>query len=181
MEDFIKLMIFEIIYNKLNLGNIENKFKNAKIQGKIIENPDNYPVISQYFFLLNDINFDNLSLDEKKKLEFFFNSLKSGNDKIKQSLCEFLELNLKKLLMMDDVVDFLYYGIVSDEYMGKIDEIILAFHYIEFDEKNSLTDEQFALITEEINRLENETAPNKGLKIKVMKYNEAPVVMKSEF
>lgn len=175
MENRLKLILFEIIYNKLGLKEIEDCFVYNNIKGKKINNYDKYPILSKYFFLMNDVNLDCLFDIEKEELSKYYNLYCQGDETGKKRLYEFLESNALKLLLPKTDEKYLYWGYTSFEYMAPSDAIVLGFHYIAFD--NSTMEEydmSEKFINNKLNYIQKELAENFGHKVAVIKYDDVP-------
>ena len=58
-------MLLKIIYEKLGLSEIEDEMKSMGIVSKEIANPDGLLLVSEYFFLKNDVILSRLSEAEE--------------------------------------------------------------------------------------------------------------------
>ena len=169
MENQIKQLLFKIIYNKLNLQEIEEDFIKSNIPQKKINNPNNEEIISQYFFLRNDLYLDRLSLEEKT---FIVSKMNSINENDKKELNEFLENNLLKLLLPETDKTYIYWDGSDDEHLAPSDAIVIAFHTIEF--LNGIDESRNMYINKKLNYIQDVLGPQNNLKVAIIKYNEVP-------
>ena len=169
MESEIKRLLFEIIYDKLNLKDIEEDFNNNKIPKKDIINKKNEKIISNYFFLRNDVNLDELTKEETIYLLSKMNQ-KSDTKELK----DFLEQNMLRLLLPKTNEKYIYWDINDDEHLAPSDAIVIAFHTIEFLE--GIDEVRNAYICEKLNYIQDVLGPQANIKVAVLKYNEVPTI-----
>ncbi len=172
MNDMIKICLTEILYHDLGLNRIEDILKNKRIPHKTIQNPNNYPLVSKYFFLLNDVHFENLTPEEKKQLDMYYNRFLQGGELEKTELYQFLNDKKMQLLLKKDKDDYTYYGPISPYYCAKNDTIVFSFDFIEFDDENPVSDEDYQLISDMLGKIENEFGPQSNIKVKFIESNE---------
>ena len=111
MLDDIKLILNKIIYDELGLNTVEEQLVKKGIKNKNIYNPDGKELASKYFFLLNDIHYDNLLDGEKRTLEDLYNKSLKDNKQAKEDLYKFLNQVKLKLLIPNTKVKYEYFGI----------------------------------------------------------------------
>jgi len=169
----ITMLYNQLICNELQLNKIDEEIKQKGIKPKQIENPDNYFIASNYFFLINHIYLDRLNEEEKIKLETCISEYKKGNKQYNQELYSFLKQNMLKLLLPETNERYMYYGGTGFEYMAPSDSIVLGFHYIRFEE--GFIEEQDEIkerfINDKLNYIQEQLGPNKNMKVAVIKYD----------
>ena len=173
MDNKIRNILNDIMYTDLNLIKVEERIKKAGIPKK--SKDDSYPQTSDYFTLINDIHFENLSEDEKKELDNYYNDYLNKHEGAKQKLAEFLKNNKYKLLIPEDKEGITFYGPPAPNYSAPNDAIVFGFHFIEFDDENPLSDEQYEFICDQLNYIESELSKQNNVKISVIEYNEMPL------
>lgn len=169
MENILKMMLFEIIYNELNLNEIDKTLLAQHVPCKKMNNHGKYPILSRYFVLVNDVTLNRLTEEEKSTLINYMENI--NNPSVKKQTYDFLRKNKLKLLLPETTEPYLYWGPTSFEYMAPSDAIVLGFHYIEFDsETHSLEKEE--MIQKCLNNIQEERSESVGYKVSVIKYNE---------
>ena len=131
MEEKIKIILNKIIYDKLNLYEIEKKFDSNGIKRKITESENNNESMSNFFFIMNDVYLNRLTVQE---LEYITNSIKQldfSKLQISKELCDFLLSIINKLLLPETSEKYLYWGNRNYEYMAPSVSIVLSFHISE--------------------------------------------------
>lgn len=163
MKEELKLIIFNIIYNNLGLKDLENNIVKNEIKCKNIKNPNNYPMVSKYFFLLNDVHLENLEPNELEELTRHYNEFMKDNKNYNE-LCNFLIKNIKKILFENQTTGYVNYGAAQQS--APSDALVLAFHYndLETDEEK----ENF--IIDILNYIQFEASKKIKMKIAVLKY-----------
>lgn len=169
MEELIKNKIFEIIYKKLNLQEIEKQLIEAKIPSKKINTTNDFSIISNYFCLQNDINLNNLTKEEQTTLQQL---LEKGAE---SEINAFLERNMLELCLPKIETSYIYWGPNETKHAAPSDALVIAFHYLEF--SPALTLEQKRVIANVANEIQFELAPKINKKIAVIEWNEIPVVI----
>ena len=71
MENYLRLILFQIIYDELNLFKYENKLQELGVKHKKIVG--DIPPVSQYFFLKNSVHLENLTEEENSFLQQHMN------------------------------------------------------------------------------------------------------------
>ncbi len=175
MLDDIKLILNKIIYDELELNTVEEQLVKKGIRNKNIYNPDGKELASKYFFLLNDIHYDNLLDSEKRTLEDLYNKSLKDDKQAKEDLYNFLNQVKLKLLIPNSEVKYEYFGIRDFEHTAPTDAIVLGFHYIRynrenFDDESDRNNEYY--ITDMVNNIQFNLAKNKSLKVAVLTFDE---------
>ncbi len=177
MSDLLKKILNEIVYKDLNLNKIEAKIKEINVLPK--EMDESFSSVSSYFVLLNDIHFENLNLEEKQLLEEYCNGYLTHPDDYRKKLYSFLEENKYRLLIPKDKSGVSFYGVPASNYSATNDSIVFGFHFIEFDDEFPLTDEQYEIICDQLNYIEEELSKRNNVNIAVIEYNEMPLQVRT--
>ena len=173
MKDELKLLLFDIIYDKLGLSVIEKEMEENEIKPKEIDNPSEIPLKSNYFFLKNDVTFDRLTSEEIKELNSYYDDYKLNKQGSKEKLINFLDKNMLKLLLKNTDQEIVYWGPLTEDYMTSSDCIALAMHYIEFDNEKPMSDDQADFLYERMNYIQDVLGPKGNIKAAILMYNEA--------
>lgn len=123
LEDKIRIMYNQILYNKFGFKNAEEQFQKAGIQPKII----NEPTLNKYFFLINPINLNNLDNTLSNKIIKYFNNDQSVSE---EEIISILINHYKEILRYDTTEKLIYCGPINYKYLVPTDSINIAFHYI---------------------------------------------------
>ena len=169
MLDELKLILFRIIYEKLKLDSVEKRFLDYGLKPKqIVSDGMNYKnkFDNKFFFLKSDVHLENLSLEEITLLKKYMSSEKAAD---LEELYHFLENNCLKLLIPKTDKKYLIWEPGDFRYAAPSDSIVLAFHYIEFDD--SYDDNLLFMVSNELNRIQKESV-DLGFKTSVLEYNE---------
>lgn len=172
MESEIKWLLLKIIYEELNLAQVEEKLTNLGIIAKkIVETEEfKYAPISKYFFLKNDIVLDNLSIEEVEKLRNLYNKGIEKNDLINNTeLIEFIKKIKLKLLFPKTNERYIIWDALAPDHMTPSDSIVLAFHYLEF--QDNYPPDIMDDVIDTINSIQ-QLSSKVGYKIAVLMYNE---------
>lgn len=172
METKLKLLLTKILYEKLELKKYEEKLVFSNIEPKTIVNEDNLPVVSKYFFLLNEINFKKLSQEDYTYLNNVILRLENLQKDELDVLYKFLNSKLYDLLLLETDLKYLYWGGTSFEYMAPADAIVFGLHYkvdIQEDEKNISLKQ--SIVTDIANNIQEEAIENKKIKVSVILYD----------
>ena len=174
MVEDIKLILNKIIFNELQLSEIEKKLSEAGIKNKNISNPKHINIPSKYFFLMNEVHFENLSDSDKNTLISLYNKSKSGNEEDKNNLYKFLEKIKLQLLLPKGKMKYIYYDVQDDEHLVPSDSIVLSFHYMRYNDnfKEDVDQQKEEYINNIINYIQYKLAPNNLLKVAIIKYDE---------
>lgn len=182
MEDKYKYMFLRYIYKIANLGAIETKLEEGKVVGNIGSSPE-YPQISKYFSLMNEVDTSKLNIEQKNQFESYFSQ--SLNELCKpdkeDEINKYLMETYKTVLFPDIEAKTLYYGPVNDKYIAPRDAVVLGFNYRKFDipddenfDKN--LEIQDSLICSLLNYIQSQIGPAINMKIAVLKYNELLII-----
>lgn len=162
MNENLKFIIFNNIYNILGLKDIENQIIKIGIKPKNIENPAGVSLISKYFFLLNDVKLENLTENELEYLNHCYTNYQNGDS---SELYTFLNKNIQKLLFTQNQNKYINYG-NSFMQTAPSDSIAIAFHYNNFE----CNDEQENFICDMLNYIQYNLAKKINVKVAVLKY-----------
>lgn len=170
--DKIKYQYMKLLYNLLNISEIDKYFKEKGVNGKDIYDPDNIK-ISDYFFLANNIVLSRLNKDELELLKkYMANDIKyinSSYNSMYDEMNEFLYKNMNKILIPDTEEKYICYGDFSPNNMLPYDCICLYCHYMRYvDESDKIT----SIVYNTINSLQYDLSKNKGIKIAVIPCDE---------
>ena len=72
IKDKLQQMLLEIIFDELGLETIEQSLLKAGIKSKEIYNSNNEKIVSNYFFLCNDVMLENLNVIELNRIKRYF-------------------------------------------------------------------------------------------------------------
>jgi len=169
MNQELKIILFNILYINLDLKKLENQIIQKGIKHKNIENSCNYPIISKYFFLLNDLHLENLDSSELENLNILYNNFKKDNNLYGDELCQFLLKNIQKLLFSVHEKGYLVYG-DKTEYIAPADSIVLAFHYNDYQSESENHEELEDYICDVLNYIQFELSKKINMKIAVLKF-----------
>ena len=172
MEEELKIMLFEILYNKLNLKEIEEYFTKNGVESKEFINDTNLPINSKYFWLLNNVLIENLEDKEKYTMYELYRQFKLGNFFAKRELYYFLEKNMLKLLIPKTEEPYFYWGPKSFQYIAPSDAITLAFHYVEFYEDEIEEERINDIVVDKINEFQESEFEDINATLAVVVYNE---------
>ena len=128
MEEKLKIILFKIIYNKLNLDKIEKTFLSNGVKYKNISNPNNYEIVSKYFFLANELHLENLNSIQIDKLKYYVENSDLKN--ISMDFHLFLNEILLDLLLPKTNKKYINFDKEDFSKEAPADAIILKFHYM---------------------------------------------------
>lgn len=169
MNNNLKFFMLKIIYDKLNLKEVEEELENKGVMPKNIKNDENLPLVSNYFFLKNDIHLDNLTAEELTALKKYYDGTMNHDEELSKALYQFLDHNMLKLLLLKEQQGYISFG--DQFHMAPADAIILDFHYRKYTNED-FTDEQDEIVSNELNKIQYELGPKAGIKVAVLKYDE---------
>ena len=175
MKKILKYLSNKVIYEELNLKEIEKKLLDAKIIPKRITSVDGLAIISNYFFLWNDVNIDRLNLFEKDKLINLYKDYIDSGKKEDKDLCLFLKERLYKLLLPNSDEDYPMEVLVRKSQKIENDSIILMCHFVQFDNDYPMTNQQYAIMHDLLEKVEQDSI-SKGLKVKIVEFNDALIM-----
>lgn len=173
MEENLKLRLFKIIFDELNLQEIENEFIEAGVPQKEIISIDGKDPISRYFFLRNDIYLGRLDAGEFKRIEQLANS---GARRDLRELDEFLSDNRFRLLMPETSARYLYWDRSDLSHMAPADAVVIAFHTLRYDYDSSRAWERnWPLVNYRLNYIQEVSSKKVGYKVAVLEFDETPI------
>ena len=172
MEKKLFFLLYRIVYDKLNLREVEEKFVEIDVPTKnMLIGPDEEP-ISKYFFLRNDIQISRLTDAEMTMVRDCINDPTSEKE---NELKSFLEQNLYRLLLPETTARYLFWP--DRSHAAPADYIVIAFHTLDYKEGESdeIRSARDDIVYKELNRIQDESVDKYGLKVAVLKYNEFPI------
>ena len=173
MEDKIKLIYNKLIYELLDLKNIEEEISNSGIKSKEIVNNENYDLASKYFFLKNDIYLGHLDSNELNFLERTIYSINFSNILISEELSKFLLEKISKILLPNTNEKYLSYYGTGNSFLAPSDAIVFAFHYLKYlDSDEELMENQEDILCDKLNYIQNVIAPSKNMKVAILVFDE---------
>lgn len=170
MEEKLKIILFKIIYNKLNLDKIEKTFLSNGVKYKNISNPNNYEIVSKYFFLANELHLENLNSIQIDKLKYYVENSDLKN--ISMDFHSFLNEILLDLLLPKTNKKYINFDKEDFSKEAPADAIILKFHYIEFDYNDEDYEKIQDIVVDNLNYIQD-YGEKIGLKVAVIRYNES--------
>lgn len=170
MEEKLKIILFKIIYNKLNLDKIEKTFLSNGVKYKNISNPNNDEIISKYFFLANELHLENLNSIQIDKLKYYVENSDLKN--ISMDFHSFLNEILLDLLLPKTNKKYIKFDEEDFSKEAPSDAIILKFHYIEFDYDEKDYNKVQDIVVDNLNYIQD-YGEKIGLKVAVIRYNES--------
>lgn len=173
MEEKYKYIFLRKICYNLGLGDIESQLKINNIQPNTV---DVEHMAYSYFTLENKMSIDKFTHDQRKQYEYYFSKPIEEllND---ENVSNFLEETYKIVLFPKTEDNYVFYGPLNYHYLAPKDSIVLGFNYVEFDfnyegDFDEAHYERETIINNLLNKVQDELAPNKNLKVAVIKYNE---------
>lgn len=169
--DNYKYLFFKEIYKELNLNSIEKKMKNEKIKSLNVLFSEDYEPISNYFFLLNDVNIEKLTSEQLQEFHYYFS--KNINELTEQDLNKvkaFINKTYPILLFPDVDNKYVYYGSISDEYISPRDAIAIGLYYDAFVDCEDFEIEN--KLADIINYIQFDLAKKINKKIAVILFNQ---------
>lgn len=143
--DNYKYLLFKILYGELNLVKYEVFMKN-NVEPLEITSENGYDALSNYFFLLNDINEEAFSEQERNFFEYYFSkNIKDLTDDELQKIKVFIKNTFPKVIFPNTSEKYIYYGPINDNFLCPADSIVLGIYYDctnenDFDISNKLAD-----------------------------------------
>ena len=168
--DNYKYIFFKSLYTILGLSDIEKEISNQKnFPLEIVEN-DEYDVISNYFFLLNEININKLNEQELQQFyDIFSKKVKQMTEDDYKKAELFIKKTYQKLFFDNIDQKFVYYGPINMEYASPSDAITLGLYY---DASNDDDFEKENKLNEIINYIQFQVAKKVNIKVAVILYNQ---------
>lgn len=170
MEEYLKKMIFNIIYDELNLKEVEEVLINKGVKFKKLSIVDSG--ISKYFTLLNDVDLNSFLDSELNEIKTCYEISKLGNDGMTPKLKQILKNNILKILIPKTDEQYLYWGPMNFQYMAPSKSIVLAFNYLAFDYDKQDEFEIYNLCAEKMNDIQNKNRSKFGVPIAIIMYDE---------
>ena len=165
-------LLYRIIYDKLNLREVEEKFVEIDVPTKnMLIGPDEEP-IPKYFFLRNDVQISRLTDAEMTMVRDCVNDPTPEKE---NELKSFLEQNIYRLLLPETTARYLFWP--DRSHAAPADYIVIAFHTLDYKEGESdeIRSKRDDIVYKELNRIQDESVDKYGLKVAVLKYNELPI------
>lgn len=169
--DNYKYLFFKKIYDELKLNQIEKELPKKKIMPLKVVQDENYDIISNYFFLLNDLNLDGLSNEQLQEFHNYFSKkIKDLTEIELHNINEFIEKTYSLLLFPKGDEKYVYYGAINTDYTAPRDAIAIGIYYDVFVEADDFEIENN--LAEIINYIQFELAKKINKKIAVIAYNQ---------
>lgn len=170
MEEYLKQKLFDIIYDELQLKEIEeflvsNGVKTKKVSGEDLGT-------SKYFTLLNKVELNNFSEIELNEITLCYERSVLGDSVAIQKLTEILKDKILKFLIPRTDEQYLYWGPMNFEYMAPSKSIVLAFNYLAFDYAIQDEFQIYNLCAEKMNDIQNKNVSKFGVPIAIIMYDE---------
>ena len=166
MENEIKKIILKIVYDELGLEAMEKEFEDNGVPKMNIVNPNNEEIISNYFFLKNDINFNYVGSDELEKLNKYLElgMVNEATEIVRSNMMNFIKRDENDPMIVRDM-----FG----EMKLDDDVVVLNFYTKLYDlEENDARYEKEDFVNDRLNRLQLHTAPAHNLRVAVESHNE---------
>lgn len=169
--DNYKYLFFKELYKELNLTFIEEKLKDEKIKPLNVLPSEDYELISNYFFLLNDINIEKLNSEQLKEFYYYFSkNIKELSEQELEEAKKFINNTYSMLLFPNVEANYVYYGPTSDDYVSPKDAIAIGLYYDafvdceDFEVENKLADI--------VNYIQFDLAKKSKKKVSVILFNQ---------
>ncbi len=174
MKEKYRIQFFKHLYNLLGLKQYDDSLADSgieKVQGE--QNMCSEEIlcnrISQYFYLLNDVDTDSLTPEEISFLE------RISLDTPESDVQNFLRETYRRVLLSQSEADKIYYGPFGDpEYEADKDAIAIGLKYDHFGLSTGVDKDMDRIDREEeiVSGIVNQIQSNSALKIKVIVYDE---------
>lgn len=165
-----KYLFFKKVYYDLQLNLVEKSIEDKSIKSLNVISNDGYTIFSHYFFLLNNVNIDNLTDEQLKEFHLYFSKdIDTITDDEINKINAFIDNTYKLLLFPKGDEKYVYYGPISDDHMCPRDSIVFGLYYDAFsgdaiDVENSLADI--------INYIQFDLSTKVNKKISVLPFNQ---------
>ena len=170
MEEYLKNKLFNIIYDELNLKDVEDFLINSGVKSKKLSVVD--LGISKYFTLLNDVDLNGFLDSELNEIKICYENSKLGNDGDTQKLKQILKNKILEILIPKTSEQYLFWGPMNFQYMAPAKSIVLAFNYLAFDYEIQDEFEIYNLCVEKMNDIQNKNISTFGVPIAIIMYDE---------
>lgn len=169
--DNYKYVFFKELYNSLKLKNLEQKLINENIKPLDIIEGDKYKIISNFFFLLNDVNLENLSKKQLSKFyEYFSKDINLLSKHEMDEIIDFVRETYSLVLFPTTNQQYIYYGPINDNYICPRDAIAIGLYYNAFGCYDDFElENKLASI---INYIQFDLAKGSNYKISVIPFNQ---------
>ena len=172
INDKIKYQYMKLLYNKLNLKEIEEYIKELGIQPKKIVGDSNIK-ISDYFFLFNKIRLEELDEEQINKLNKYFSKdiseINNENNEYYEEMNEFLSDNIDKILFEKTESGYIGYGAFNPMNIVPADAVTFVFHYIRF---NGTDKEKLSNLFDKLNYIQTDLSQKYNIKLAVIPCDE---------
>ena len=168
MENCIRWLLFKDIYNELNLKIFEDQLKSIGIQPQNLVS-ENFPLVSQYFFLQNPILFEQLSVEENAELKKMYEDFMNSNMQDDTRIIRFLKSVRFKLLFPKTDEKYLIWDFDDSNHMAPSDAVVLSFYYKSFNMNyaDDVLDKMYCIL----NQIQDLSRSNE-YKVAVFEYTE---------
>lgn len=165
MEKELMIILNNLIYEKLNLKEVEDRIYQYGIIGKEMVNDDRIKLKSKYLFLINRLYLNDLSESEKKEL---FDNVQKYDDSASEELVNYFAKIIDKVLFNPNDEPYVYYGphILGNEVPS--DSIVLSLHYLKYGQEEAQMDANEDFIIEIANEVQFVNGPASGYKVAVV-------------
>ena len=172
--DNYKYLFFKEIYENLNLKSIEEKLCYEKIKSLNVQPNGYYQIISPYFFLLNEVNIENLTTDQLQKFhKYFSKNINLLSEEELKEIKNFIN-ETYHLVLFPNVKDaYVYYGPISDDYVCPKDAIAIGLYYDAFTDDDDFEVEN--KLSEVINYIQFDLAKKINKKVSVLSFNQLKI------
>ncbi len=169
--DNYKYIFFKELYNALNLKSLERKLNDENVKFLDIVENDEYSTISNYFFLLNDADLENLSEEQLKKFYTYFSKdINSLTTQELNTIKEFIMETYPLILFPKTDSKYVYYGPANDNYICPRDAIAIGLYYNAVGEYDDFELEN--KLSGIVNYIQFELTKGKNCKISVIPFNQ---------
>lgn len=166
-----KYMFFKELYDSLGLKGMEQKLLDEGIKSLDVVLDKKYAIISNYFFLLNDVNTETLTPEQLHHFHLYFS--KDINMLTEQEINEakeFIKKTYSLLLFPNGNSGYVYYGPINDNYICPRDAIAIGLYYDAFGDYDDFEVEN--KLSDIINYIQFNLAKKINKKISVIPFNQ---------
>lgn len=173
-----KYMFFKKLYDSLNLKEMEQRLENENIRSLNVISSDKYEPISNYFFLLNEVNIERLSQEQLQDFHLYFskdiNMLTKEEEK---KINGFIDETYSIVLFPDVDSKYVYYGPINDNYISPKDAITIGLYYNVFGDYDDFEVEN--KLADIINYIQFDLAKKINKKVSVIPFNQITLEYRS--
>ncbi|MBE6152817.1 MAG: hypothetical protein E7166_01130 [Firmicutes bacterium] len=175
IEDKVKHQYMKLLYECLDLKEIDDYFKSNNVKPKTITTGQ-MPIISEYFFLFNKVNLDSLTVEEKEKINQYFSCDLNEIDKIYDidEVNNFLIDNVKKILFDSKNNKYIGYGVLNPHNLVPSDAITFVCHFKKYDSENP--HHTTKIVYDKLNYIQDKLSKEKHIKLAVIPCDETKTI-----